>query len=354
MIHGRNSVVMLGYSPGLAGGVTKVSEVLIDRIPFLELHPILHMYRPRLKATLCYLYSLALYLGSLPIFPPRAIHVIVGSSGDAVRVLPFIVAARMRGCKVCIQFHKSIGVIFSGLSTATKSVVVRGWGLAHAHCFLSESLRDEYEVLVDKSARSYVIPNALAEDWLAIRPLTREQRTQDLVFLGRWSNEKGVNDLVEVMQSLGTERPIVCDTYTNAPPNATFANCRFHAWVDEQRVREILSRATLLLLPSYAEAYPTVLLEAAACGTPFVATRIAGIPDIAAESGAGLLHEVGDIIGMRQAIVQLLTDDEQWRTCSRKGAVWASTLTPTRVVTQWLTVYEGLGVDTEVYRQSMD
>jgi glycosyltransferase involved in cell wall biosynthesis len=59
----------------------------------------------------------------------------------------------------------------------------------------------------------------------------------------------------------------------------------------------------LLVLPSRSEGVPNVLLEATACGTPFIASRVGGIPEIAP---ADALVEPGNPAALADGIVRFL------------------------------------------------
>jgi glycosyltransferase involved in cell wall biosynthesis len=58
-------------------------------------------------------------------------------------------------------------------------------------------------------------------------------------------------------------------------------------WRDD--VADLLGAADVMLLPSHAEAFPTVLLEAMAARLPIVATRVGGIPEIVDDGATGVL-----------------------------------------------------------------
>lgn len=71
-----------------------------------------------------------------------------------------------------------------------------------------------------------------------------------------------------------------------------------------------LQRGQVFVLPSRWEGMPNALLEAMACGLPCVATRVSGNEDLLTSGNCGLLVPVGDLPGLAQALVTLLTQPE--------------------------------------------
>ena len=262
-------------------------------------------------------------------------------------MLPYIVLAKLRGCKVCLHFHKNRAAIFERLRPIVARLALAIWKRVDGYCFLSNRLRAEYDGVFNPRKPCVVIPNPISAEWLRQDVPNRTDRTRALVFLGRWTQEKGIDELLGVMRTLAPQTPVRCDIFSDHCPPSNPENCVCHAWLPEDAVRQVLREARLLVLPSHAEAFPTVLLEAAACGTPFVASNIAGIPDIAEESRAGLLHEVGDTDGLRTAIERLLSDERLWNECSRNGRRWIETLEVSRIVPHWNRFYAELGIENE-------
>ena len=338
----QSGVLVLGYSERLEGGVSKVTALLIENMPNLTLHPILFSYSSKIRSIWETLLSLLSY--TVTLLHPRkykVVLVLVGSPGDAVRVLPFFVVARVFRKKVCIQFHKSTDVILDGIMLdVVKTLVVNAWKQVDLLCFLSEHLMEIHKEICHDNVPKVVIPNFIDNRWIDAEPLGFSERNRGIVFLGRWSREKGVEDLVEVMESIDLD--VTCELYTDAPAGIARRNCTFCGWVDEDTVFDVIRSAKLLVLPSYAEAYPTVLLEACTSGTPFIATNIGGIPDIAVQSRSGILIEPGDKDGMQAAIKELLTNRDRWEDCSRRGGSWLSILSNEQIIKSWKMVYQDL------------
>ena len=84
-------------------------------------------------------------------------------------------------------------------------------------------------------------------------------------------------------------------------------------WVDSDRVKEELLRADALVLPSFAEGLPVVIMEAMALGRPVLSTIIAGIPELVRDHIDGFLVPAGDSRVFANAIRHyfLLADGER-------------------------------------------
>ncbi len=78
---------------------------------------------------------------------------------------------------------------------------------------------------------------------------------------------------------------------------------------DQNRVQHILPLADLFLLPSASEAFGLVALEALSCGVPVVGSLVGGLPEIIINGVNGYLYPVGDLKGMADKSLEILTND---------------------------------------------
>lgn len=78
----------------------------------------------------------------------------------------------------------------------------------------------------------------------------------------------------------------------------------------DARSRQIIASLDLLVLPSFREAFGRTLLEAMQVGTPILATRVGGIPEVIESGRDGILVERDDVEGLGEAVVRLLRDRE--------------------------------------------
>jgi glycosyltransferase involved in cell wall biosynthesis len=153
--------------------------------------------------------------------------------------------------------------------------------------------------------------------------------SQTLVCVGRLCPAKGQILIPEVVAALAPQFPrlrvmLVGDGESRP---AVEAAIRAHGvedrvilrgWAPNTEVRQILRESRALLLPSFAEGLPIVIMEALALGCPVISTRVAAIPELVDEN-CGWLVAPGDTVALAQAIREALTCSSA--TLAAKGAV---------------------------------
>ncbi|HEX9688821.1 MAG TPA: N-acetyl-alpha-D-glucosaminyl L-malate synthase BshA [Thermoanaerobaculia bacterium] len=106
-------------------------------------------------------------------------------------------------------------------------------------------------------------------------------------------------------------------------------------------IETVLPVAKLFLLPSDKESFGLAALEAMASGVPVIGTAAGGLPEVVQDGVCGFLRPVGDVEGMADAALGLLTDDECWRRFSSEARRRAVEDFPTDdIVSRYRKLYE--------------
>lgn len=140
-----------------------------------------------------------------------------------------------------------------------------------------------------------------------------------LLFVGRLKRDKGILDLVKAYAMLGgaAARSVLLivgpdeeHLYGDMEALATERRngLRFIPYTEEPE--RYMAAADIFCLPSYREGFGGVIIEAAACAVPAVGSRICGISDAIVEGQTGLLHEPGDVDGIRKQLQILIVDEK--------------------------------------------
>lgn len=131
-------------------------------------------------------------------------------------------------------------------------------------------------------------------------------REQTVGFVGRLDVEKRIPELAMIAKELPKDITFIFvgdgdyRSLLEAELAAEIENGQVEVvgWVDRKEIPDQLNRLQLLVVPSHpTEGLPTVILEAMACGTPVLATPVAGVPDVVRERETGFL--IDEVAGER-------------------------------------------------------
>jgi len=99
---------------------------------------------------------------------------------------------------------------------------------------------------------------------------------------------------------------------------------RFVGPQPQPALRDFYVAADAVVLPSYYESFGMVALEAMACGTPVIASRVGGLTTTVRDGVTGFLVPEGNVAALADSIERLLADPAlRWRT-GREGVAWAA------------------------------
>ena len=165
------------------------------------------------------------------------------------------------------------------------------------------------------------------------------------LFVGRLGPEKGVATLLRAWESLSLPLKIVGDgpllAELQAQARARAPAASFLGLQPRSAVLELMQHATLLVIPSECyEGFPVTCLEAMACGTPMVVSRLGSLDAILEEPGQCLKFPPGDALALRESVFSLLArPDLRRQMAARTRAVFEARYAPARALDSLLAIY---------------
>ena len=197
-----------------------------------------------------------------------------------------------------------------------------------------------------------VIPNFIAQPDIAPSPSTEPSAAPPglpaepfLLFVGSIRRIKGVHLLLRAYVGMNRPPPLVLIGYrgpeNEALPRVLPRGVTFLEDVPHASVMAAWRRSRIGIVPSISrDSSPTVVLEAMASGTPLIASRIGGIPDLVEDGVSGILVPPGDETALRAAIERVLSDEALAARLGAGARARAEEFTGERIVPRIEAVYE--------------
>jgi starch synthase len=175
-----------------------------------------------------------------------------------------------------------------------------------------------------------IIPYPIDTD--EFRPEARKDDSpKSVLFAGRLEEHKGADVLLKAIPRVLAKHPdcqfVFVGTVSTELENevkAASSSARFQGFTIRQEVVPLYQKASVFVAPSMWDNSPNTIYEAMACGTPVVATRVGGIPELVEDGITGLLVAPSDVHALADAIIALLDNParrSQMGYCARAKAV---------------------------------
>jgi colanic acid/amylovoran biosynthesis glycosyltransferase len=205
--------------------------------------------------------------------------------------------------------------------------------------------RSKFTVAISSFGRSQLFRWTRSEDWSRIHivhcglddqflkaPATPIPQEPRLVCVGRLAEQKGQLLLLQAAAQIAREGIDFKINFVGDGPLRNvieqqirelnlMSQIHITGWMTNAQVREEIEQSRALVLPSFAEGLPVVIMEALALHRPVISTYVAGIPELVEPNVSGWLVPAGSVEPLVDAMREALTAPvERLTELARAGA----------------------------------
>lgn len=229
----------------------------------------------------------------------------------------FILTALIFKRRVVLHIHPThFHQFVLGLSGVEKILTRVLLNRIHSFVVLTEEMRANIRELMPKRP-VYVLRNPVNMDEMK-RPEDCKRACNKLLYLGWYLREKGVYDLVdaiEIIVSKGIAVSLDCYGTRQLDKLRSYVKrmqlqhvISVNDWIDDREKYNALFKATALVLPSYSEGIPNVILEAMATRTPIISTLVGGLKEVLKDGESAIIAQAGNPVDLSEKILKCLSD----------------------------------------------
>lgn len=312
-----NKVLVVGPSTsrGARGGIATVISQMLESDILKDGFELEHYtsYNGMKSKLLTMLYGVS----RIALFPFKVknydlIHINMTTKGSTLRKSFYIRVAKHYGKKVVVQIHCCDYFTDVYLSSSPKKRKYISSVLSSSDMILSLSdvWKNTLSEVVGLSNCRY-LPNGVD-----VNKFLYNEDGEGILFIGSIKKDKGVYDLIKSLSFLkeeGMEPKCVIagvgelKRLKEVIKENNLENVKAVGWVDGEEKVRVLSDASILVLPSYHEGFPTVILEGMASGCAIVATRVGAIGEMIEDT----LVDVGDPESLKKELEVLLKEKDK-------------------------------------------
>lgn len=260
------------------------------------------------------------FLTIIATWHPEIVHVHSSFGGSFYRKLFIIRVSNFFNVPVINHIHGAeFEEFYKNASSRKKKIIKKIYNSCSAIIALSEEWKNNLKEIVPED-KIVVIENYSIINEQAIKNRKNKANYHTVLFLGFLCKRKGCYDIPAVVEIVKKKIPNVRFVLAGSGEKEQICsiiddsikdNIIFPGWIKDEEKQQELSNCDVFFLPSYNEGMPMSILDAMGYGLPIISTFVGGIPKIVKDGYNGFLLYPGDIQGMADAIIRLLSDDEE-------------------------------------------
>jgi glycosyltransferase involved in cell wall biosynthesis len=163
-------------------------------------------------------------------------------------------------------------------------------------------------------------------DLKKFKPMKVERKTKkklNIIFIGNLNKEKGVEFLLKALNTKRLKANVHLTIVGDGPLLQKFKKeypfAQYCGRLEKNVLPKAINAHDALVLPTFVESFPNVLLEAMACGKPVISTKVFGIPEMITNGIEGILIQSKNVKSLRKAIITLINFPELGKRMGKEG-----------------------------------